>query len=372
MELSGEQRALRESVAGLLSRHRPGREVSADRELWRLLAGIGVAGLAIPERYGGAGASPAETSIVAEELGRVLAPAPLLSAVLTAAVILASGDDGACERLLPPIASGAVIAALAWTGAEGSWDPGLASCQAVPVPDGGAGGWALTGTAHYVLDGDLADVLIVAATTPENDEIGLFEVDPAQPGVSRQAVPSMDQTRRLSVIELAGAAGRRIGSGGTGGTGGPGSGTSALARARDLACVALSAEQVGAAAAALDLTVAYTKTRIQFGRPIASFQAIQHRLAELHVLVESARALSYRAASAAGPDLALLAAAARSYCSDVLTEVTAETIQLHGAIAITWEHEAHRDFKRAHGSARLFGAPAAHRARIADSLLDAP
>ncbi len=148
----------------------------------------------------------------------------------------------------------------------------------------------------------------------------------------------------------------------------------ALARARDLACIALSAEQVGAAAQALRMTVDYVQVRVQFDRPIGGFQALQHRLADLHVLVSSARSLSYAAAQAAADqagDLGLRAAAAKVYCSETLQQVAGETIQLHGAIGITWEHDAHRYLKRAHAAAQLFGQPAEHVARIAATIIDA-
>jgi alkylation response protein AidB-like acyl-CoA dehydrogenase len=360
VNLTTEQRDLRDAVRGLLARH--DRAVAAsggDRSLWQRLCGeIGVAGLAIPQRYGGGGAGPVEIQVVMAELGRDLRTSPMLgSAVLAAGALLAAGDEAACERLLPALANGSAIAALAWTGPEGRWDPGEAAFAARHSP----GGWALTGEAHYVLDGDAADVLLAAARTA--DGTGLFEVDPACPGVSRCAVTTMDTTRRLAVVRLEGAPGRRIGSGGSG----------ALARARDLACLALAAEQAGAAARALELTVAYSKDRVQFGRPIGTFQALQHRMADLHVLVESAAALSHAAASAAQagtPDAGLHAAAAKAYCSEALLTVAGEMIQLHGAIGITWEHPAHRYLKRAHGAAFLFGRPADHIARIADAVLD--
>jgi alkylation response protein AidB-like acyl-CoA dehydrogenase len=163
------------------------------------------------------------------------------------------------------------------------------------------------------------------------------------------------------VVRLDGAAGRRVGD------------RIALDPVRDAACIALSAEQAGAAAAALALTVAYAKVRVQFGRPIGSFQALQHRMAEMHVLVESARSLSYAAAEAAhqgAPDAGLRAAAAKAYCSEALAQVSGEMIQLHGAIGMTWEHVAHRYFKRAHGAAFLLGAPSAHVARVAAAVVD--
>jgi alkylation response protein AidB-like acyl-CoA dehydrogenase len=407
VDLTQEQRELRDAVRGLLGRaeRKPDDGGGCDRALWqRLCQEIGVAGLAIPERFGGAGAGPAETHVVMAELGSTLAPVPMLgSAVLAAQALLATGDDAACERLLPGIAGGTTVAALAWTPESGGWDPGEAAFAATPpagsarpaaaTPPAGSGttahqgdaagcgtraaagggsggeGWALDGVAHYVLDGDLADVLLAAAATP--DGTALFEVDLAGSGVSRAAATTMDTTRRLAVVRLGGASGRLIGAAGSG----DGSGVSALARARDLACIALSGEQVGAAGRALELTVAYTRDRVQFGRPIGSFQALQHRMADLHILVESARSLSYAAAAAAAgdaPDLAVQAAAVKAHCSEMLLTVAAEMIQLHGAIAITWEHEAHRYFKRAHGAAHLFGHASTHLARVATEIVDGP
>jgi alkylation response protein AidB-like acyl-CoA dehydrogenase len=381
VSLTDEQRALRDAVRALLARqqrHPPARDrgngahghdrpdygqAGYDQALWQRLCGeIGIAGLAVPECYGGAGAGPVETHVAVEELGRDLTPSPMIgSAVLAAQALLASGDGAACRRLLPPIADGTAIAALAWTGPDGHWDPGEAACRAAAPTATAAtpGHWVLNGAAHHVLDGAAADVLLIAARMP--DGVGLFEVDPWHSGVTRSAVTTMDGTRELAIVELKDVPGRRIGD------------RAALARARDLACVALSAEQVGAAQRALELTVAYTKIRVQFGRPIGGFQALQHRMADLHVLVESARSLSYAAATAAAegaPDLGLRAAAAKVYCSEAALRVAGEMIQLHGAIGITWEHEAHRYLKRAHGAAQLLGRPDEHVARIAAALID--
>ena len=377
MQLTSEQADLRAAVRGLLDRYPVGPEPDelAEQRLWqRLCAEIGVAGLAIPERYGGAGAGPVEVHIVMEELGRSLTAAPMLgSAVMATQAVLKSGDDAACQRLLPGLADGSLTAALAWTTAAGGFDPAETACRAAPAPgwtaqaagaDAGkaaaSGSYVLTGEAHYVLDGDCAGVLLVPALMPDGG-IGLFEVQPAQPQVTRGANISVDQSRRLSVIRLDGAAGRQIGD------------RAALAEVRDAACVALSAEQVGAAAAALAMTVAYTKVRVQFGRPIGSFQVLQHRMADMHVLVESARSLSYAAAAAmeqGAADAGLRAAAAKAYCSEALQQVSAEMIQLHGAIGMTWEHAAHRYFKRAHSAAMLLGAPSGHVARVAATVID--
>ena len=357
MDLTVERRDLRAAVRALIAK------ADVGQSPWPRLSGeIGVAGLAVPQRYGGAGAGLAEICVVMEELGRNLTPTPMLgSAVLATAALLASGDDGACERLLPAMADGSAIAAIAWTTEPGHWDIAEVACEA----GDGDGGWELSGEAHYVLDGDTADVLLVAARTP--DGTGLFEVDPRGDRVTRAAATTMDASRRLAVVRLAGARGRRVG----GDAAGP------LAFARDQACVALSAEQVGAAARALDLTVRHLLTRTQFGQVIGGFQALQHRAADLYVLVESARSLSRAVASEADeadgqarPGPGSRAAAAKVYCSEVLTQTASEMIQLHGAIGVTWEHQAHRYLKRAHGSRYLFGSPARYLATIAASLID--
>ena len=363
MSLTAEQRDLRDAVRGLLA--------TAGDEAWgRLCREVGVAGLAIPERYGGAGGGAAEVGAVMEELGRELTPAPMLgSTVLAAQALLGSGDEAACERLLPAIAAGSATAALAWTTPAGRWSVAETGCRADRARLDGEAHYVLDGEAHYVLDGEAhyvldgagADVLLVAAGAglPEGGT-GLFEVDPAQDGVSRTGSATMDLARPLAVVRLTGARGRQVG----------GDATGALERARDLACLALAAEQAGAARRALELTVEYALTRVQFGRVIGSFQALQHRLADLHVLVESAVALSRAAAADQGPGLGPRAAAAKVYCSEAAMRTAAEMIQLHGAIGITWEHPAHRYLKRAHGALHLFGGSAQHTAAIAASLID--
>jgi alkylation response protein AidB-like acyl-CoA dehydrogenase len=348
--LTDEQAGLRDAVRALLAKRSDSAAVRAaadspagyDDALWGVLCEqIGVAALAIPERFGGAGAGLAETYLVLEELGRTLTPCPLLgSGVLVAQTLLALGDDDAGERLLPGIADGTSIGALCWAGREGNWRPAAARVR--------ASGGSLSGEAHYVLDGDHADVLLVVAA--HDSDVGVYEVETAHPGVRRAHTPTMDRTRRLAAVTLDAVPGRRIG----------GDARAALAKVRDVACVALSAEQVGAMDRALSMTVEYTKTRVQFGRPIGSFQALKHRMADLHVLVEAARSASY-AARAGTID----AAVAKAYCSEAFSSVAAETIQLHGGIAITWEHDAQLYFKRAHGSAQLFGLPAEHVARCA-------
>jgi alkylation response protein AidB-like acyl-CoA dehydrogenase len=344
-DLTDEQRGLRDAVRTLVAkrsdsaavRHAVNEPSGYDAALWKVLCEqIGVAALAVPERFGGAGAGPREVQLVMEELGRTLTPSPMLgSAVLARALLLALDDAAACERLLPRIAEGAV-AAVAWADADGQWGRGAMT----------VGGDRLTGDAHFVLDGDVAEILLVVA------DDAVYEVDPAS--AQRTHTPTMDATRRLASVRLDGAAGSRIG---------PPDAAVALADALDAAVVALSAEQVGAAARALEITVEYTKVRHQFGRPIGSFQALKHRMADLHVLLEAARSAAY----AAG-DGAILPSVAKTYCSDAFQTIAGEMIQLHGGIAITWEHDAHLYFKRAHGAAALFGSPGEHLHRLTKEL----
>ncbi|MDV6014171.1 acyl-CoA dehydrogenase family protein [Haloechinothrix sp. LS1_15] len=324
-----------------------------DEKLWSVLCEqVGVAALAVPERFDGFGAGVRELQVVAEELGRQLAPGPLLgSATLATLALLASGDDEACERLLPPLASGGALATLAWTGEDGRWDP--AEPALVAAPDGRH--HRVTGTAHYVLDGDTAGTLLAIAIC--DDGIGLFEVEHPgglDSGVRREHTPGMDPGRRLATVALDRAAATRLGNGDFG---------QALRGVRDAACAVLAAEQVGAAARALEATVSYTSERVQFGRPIGSFQALKHRMADMHVLVESARSISAAAGAdidAGVPEAEDTTLAARVYCSDTLSRVAGEMIQMHGGIAITAEHDAHLYFKRAHSSTQLFGQPHTH------------
>ncbi|MEV7794304.1 acyl-CoA dehydrogenase family protein [Streptomyces sp. NPDC087512] len=352
MRFTEEHGELRSAVRALLAKH----EGAA---AWGpLTEQIGVASLAVPEEYGGAGCGAREVHVVMEELGRALSPVPYLgSAVLSVQALLASGDSGACARLLPRLAAGETVGALAWA-ERGSWDAAAIRAEAVPGPDGV---WRLTGTKEFVLDGAGAGLLLVAARTGAG--LCLFEVPVDGAGVRREPSVTMDGTRAQARIVLDRAEGRLIGA--------EADGDRVLGHVLDLACAALAAEQTGAAERCLELTIAYAGERVQFGRPVGSFQAVKHRLADAYVLVESARSAAYCAACGAddgSPDLTRRAAVAKSACSEAFSTVAGETIQLHGGIGITWEHDAHRYFKRAHGSAQLFGSPAWHRGRLAEEL----
>ncbi|MET9856131.1 acyl-CoA dehydrogenase family protein [Streptomyces sp. NPDC006450] len=357
-ELTGEQEELRGAVRAVLARH-PGHAAWAP-----LTAQIGAAALAVPEEYGGLGCGTAEVCVVMAELGRALSPVPYLgSAVLTVGALLASGDREACARHLPELAQGTVVGALAWAESPGDplapgrgWEADALSARA----ESAAPHWLLTGTKRYVLAGPAEPSLLLAfarmdgAPGTDPGRLGLFELLAAPAAFTVRS--TMDRTRPLAELALDRTPARLLSADGAG----------VLTRVRDLACTALAAEQAGAAARALEATVRYAKDRVQFGRPIGSFQAVKHRLADLHTAVEGARSLAFAAAAAdAAPDLA---AAAKSACSEAYAYVAGEMIQLHGGIGITWEHEAHEYFKRAHGSALLFGSPAAHRERLAARL----
>ncbi|GAA0277469.1 acyl-CoA dehydrogenase family protein [Cryptosporangium japonicum] len=352
---SAEQRALADAVDDLVTRRARGTDPRAvldtprgyDETLWRTLCDqIGAAGLAIGEEHGGAGYSPAETHVVLERLGARLVPSPLLgSAVLAAGAIAASGDDDACARLLPGLAAGTTVGALAWADTRGRWRGDGSDVRA----DRDGPGWTLRGTATLVLDGADADVAVVVADT--GDGAGLFE---AHGPIARQRTPALDPTLRFATWRFDGTPATALTL-----DAGP-----VLAALADRAAVAVTALQVGAAGECLRRTVEHLRTRVQFGRPLGSFQALKHRVADLFVAVESARSMSWAAAGADAAELPYRAALAKAWCSDAYEQVAAETVQLHGGIAITWEHDAHLYFKRAHATAQLFGTSREHRRRL--------
>jgi alkylation response protein AidB-like acyl-CoA dehydrogenase len=303
MTSSEERQMLQETVAALIDKHASSAAVRAamesprgyDESLWTLLCEqVGVAALVVPEEFGGAGGELADAAVVLEELGRALVPTPLLGTTLAELALLAAEQPD--SELLEQLAAGAMIGTVAF-------DP------------------------DYVVNGDIAEVVI-----------GL---DGARlqrwADVTTEVTPTVDPTRRLARV--------------TAGSAEPLGEDPGLA---DIASILLAAEQIGAAARCLELTVDYTKERVQFGRPIGSFQALKHRMADLYVAVQSARALVGDAIADPNP---VSAALARLSASEAFTTVAGEAIQLHGGIAITWEHDIQLYFKRAHGSAQLFGPP---------------
>ncbi|MCW2917384.1 MAG: acyl-CoA dehydrogenase domain protein [Actinomycetia bacterium] len=319
---------------------------------------LGLQGLAIPEEYGGSGFGFRELVIVLEEMGRVLLCAPYLSSVVLAAgALLNSGDENAKKNLLPGLAAGTTIGTLAFTEEDGRWEADGIGMRA--RPDGGA--WVLDGTKAFVLDGHVADLVLVVARTDAG--LSLFAVAGDAAGLNRTGLPTLDQTRKLATLEFAGVPARLIGTQGAAG--------GVLATTLDQAAVALAAEQLGGAQRVLEMSVDYAKVRHQFGRPIGSFQAIKHKCADMLIRVESSRSAVLYAAATIDTDpsqLPTVASLAKAYCSDAYFDAAAENIQIHGGIGFTWEHDAHLYFKRA-TSARLFlGDPAHHREQLAQHI----
>jgi alkylation response protein AidB-like acyl-CoA dehydrogenase len=335
-------------------------ELGYDPQVWSQMAEqLGLPGLIVPERFGGAGFGFVELAIVLEEMGRALLCAPYLStAVLATSMLLLGGSESAQEDLLPKIAAGKAIVALAFPEPDHGWDPAGITLQA--TADRGA--WRLDGVKTYVIDGHSADVLLVVARAPEG--ISLFRIAGGADGVERTLLPTLDLTRKLARISFTGARAERIGVGGDL--------TPVINKVLTLGVVALAAEAAGGAQRCLEMATDHAKTRLQFGRPIGSYQAIKHRCADMLVVVEFAKSAAYHAAfRAAENDDAELPAAAhmsKSYCSEAYFQAAADTIQIHGGMGFTWEHPAHLYFKRAKSSSVLFGEPVHHREKLAQHL----
>ena len=349
---------LRASVRDLLADRAQWNDVLAraetddryDLELWRRLATeMGAAGLAVPEDQGGAGASAREVAVVMEELGRAVAPVPYLgSAVLSTYALM-----GLDRPLLGELAGGRV-ATLTVPFSTGPGDP---FPDAVSVADG-----RLTGSVRSVLDADPADVLLVPARGADGPALYAVEASAAQ----RQRVVTLDLTRPLSDLTFEGAHGELLAEGDIA--------VQALQRALTAGAALLASEQLGIAERCLEMTIDYVKERYQFGRPVGSFQALKHRLAELWVEITQARAVARYAADCLArgdDDLAVAVAVAQAHCSEVAVHAAEECVQMHGGIGFTWEHPAHLYLKRAKSDAIGLGSAGAHRASLT-ALVDLP
>lgn len=361
---SEEQEELRKMVRSFLEakssetavREQMETEVGYDTAVWSQMAGeMALQGLAIPEEFGGQGFSFIELGVVLEEMGRALLCAPYFSSVVLAAnALLLSGDDAAKKAYLPGIASGETIATLATTEPSGRWDEAGITIEA----KGSGSDFTISGTKSFVLDGHTANLIIVAARTAKG--VSLFAVDGNAAGLTRTALSTMDQTRKQAKLEFNNTPAKLIGAEGAGGA--------ILSQVNDLAAVALAAEQVGGAQKVLEMAVQYAKDRIQFGRPIGSFQAIKHKCADMLLEVESAKSAAYYGmwcAAEMNEELPSVASLAKAYCSEAYFHAAAENIQIHGGIGFTWEHPAHLYFKRAKSSELIFGDPTYHRELLA-------
>jgi alkylation response protein AidB-like acyl-CoA dehydrogenase len=322
-------------------------------------ASLGWTGLLAEERWGGAGAGMGEAVVVAEELGAHLTPMPFLSsAVLSCTALSVGGSEAQQRRWLPALASGRIRGAAALTGPSGRL--GLDEVQALPDGDG----VRLRGASGFVLDGDGADFLLLAARGPGAPAPDLFVVAGGDAGVPTTQLLSVDRTRRPASIVFGDVrlpASARLPRG-----------SEAMAAMLDRGSVALAADALGAARRALDMAVSYAAQREQFGRPIGAFQAVKHKLADMYVLVRGA-ALAVAAAADAldtGQDARRLVAVAASYARDAAVKVTGDAIQVHGGIGYTWDHDCHRLFKRAKFDEAYLGDPSAHRDRLAALVLE--
>lgn len=342
MQFTAEQEDLRRLLRQFFAQHSPSSEVRRlmeteegfDPEVWKQLSDqIGLVGLAIPENVGGAGYGVVELAVVFEEMGRALACVPYLSTILAAQALVLSGTG---DDLLPSIADGSRTATLALCSAAGSW-----SLESTPVRATAEG--ALNGTAHFVLDGLTADVVLVVANGPDGP--ALYAVTE---GFDRTSLPTLDMTRKLATLTFSSTPARLLGTV-----------SDWWPHFLDIARVLVACEQVGGAQWCLDTSVAYATLRYQFNRPIGSFQAIKHKLADMLLDVENARSAAYYAIFALSDPLsdetATVVPLATAVCAENFRQVAADCIQVHGGIGFTWEHDAHLYYRRSGSSAMQFG-----------------
>jgi alkylation response protein AidB-like acyl-CoA dehydrogenase len=367
-ELRAQARAfLAAHSGGAAVRRAMASELGFDPGVWKQIsAELGWTALLVPEAYGGLGLGPVELVALAEVMGEALLCAPFFSSVcLGAQALLVAGSEEQRRLHLPGIAAGTTLATVAALERSGRFD--ASGIEALARREGG--GWILSGAKRYVVDGHCADLLVVPARgegSAGEDGVSLFLVPGRAAGVERRALPTLDQTRKLAEVQLRDArlpADALLGE--------EGRGWPALERTLDLAAIALAAEQVGGAQRCLDLSVAYAKERVQFGRPIGSFQAIQHKCADVMVAVEAARSGVYWAACVAaegGPDLAVAASLAKCTASEAFFRAAAESLQIHGGVGFTWDYDVHLYLKRARAGESLLGDPAFHRERVARHL----
>jgi acyl-CoA dehydrogenase len=363
--LTEEQEDLRATVRKFLRAESPMNKVRAvvdgetdfDRALWRRLAGeLGLVALAIPEQYDGVGAGQVERSIVLEEMGRALLPAPYLSTVLAADTLLALDDESARAQLLPAIAAGESLATVAIAEDTSRWAATDTRTIATPDPDG----WHLTGSKNLVLDGLTADLLIVLANSPEGP--AFFVVTGDAPGLTRAPLVSLDPTRRFARLDLNETPAVHLTASDP---------VAALEKITDLATLALAAESVGVLQQTLTMAVDYAKVRVQFGRYIGSYQSVKNLCVDSYVDYELAYSVLRGAAWSADHDPAEFPRAvahARVTALPAAFQAAMRNVQVHGGIGYTWEHDAHLYYKRAKSNELLLGSGVSGRLALADRL----
>jgi alkylation response protein AidB-like acyl-CoA dehydrogenase len=369
VRFSDEQELLRASAREFLAAECPMRRVREIAEdpgglpaaLWQRMAGLGWTGLPFPESVGGSGLGLLDLAVLLEEMGRTLLPGPYFSSVLLGGLSVAlGGSEAQRARWLSDLARGDTRATLALCEESGSWDPDAIGLCAEPWGDG----YRLSGSKHFVPDAQGADWMVVAARTRPDGAIALLVVDGSGPDVHVEPTQLVDSTRRFGAVRFDGVAvpGDRVLPGGA----------TALERVLDWARVGLCSEMLGGAERVLEMSVGYARTREQFGRPIGSFQAIQHRCADMLVALEGAKSATWYAAwalEAGEPDGPLAAAMAKAYVSDAYARIAGDGIQIHGGLGFTWEQDLHLYFRRAKLCERLFGDAAWNRERIAKRLI---
>jgi alkylation response protein AidB-like acyl-CoA dehydrogenase len=328
------------------------------RELWREIAALGWTGITVPEAHGGAGLGFVDLVVLLEETGRALFPSPLVATTLAAQAIRDAGSDAQQRRWLPGLADGSRIGSVAVLEASDVFGPAGVACAAQRERDG----WRLRGEKRFVPDGHVADLLVVAARTGGGPEdVALFVVERGAEGLASADTPCIDATKRLATVRLEGARlpdDARLARGDA----------AALARLLDLGAAVVTAEAIGAAEAALALTVRYAKERVQFGQPIGRFQGVKHPLAEMHVDVESFKSVLYYAAwclDESPADASRAVSMAKAYASEAFARIGLDTVGLHGGIGYTWEHDAQLFLKRAKWLRPAFGDADWHYERVA-------
>jgi alkylation response protein AidB-like acyl-CoA dehydrogenase len=355
--LSESQQLLKENARKFFAGECPMAEVrrimetdsAHDVSLWAKMAEQGYTGVIFSDEYGGVGLGKVELILLMEEAGRALVPGPLFSSVaLAGALIDAVADHGQKKKYLTPICAGKARSTAAIVEATASWN-------SADIQIASANG-KLTGEKLFVPDARVADFFIVVARD------GVFALDASAPGISIQRMEAMDRTRKLYSLRFNGAPAERLGN------------TTDVARALDVATLALAAEMIGGMQRMLDLTVEYAKTRKQFGKPIGMFQAVQHQCADMYLETESARSAAYYAAWALeenAPDAAVAVSIAKMYASDAARTVGNRGIQVHGGMGFTWENDLHLYYRRAKASESALGDSSYHRERIAQLVIDA-
>ena len=342
-------------------------ETAHSTELWKKIAQLGWLGIIVPEEYGGSGGNFLDLVVILEEMGKSLLPGPFFATVLLGSTaVLAGGSAAQKAALLPTVAAGNLLLTLAVAEPSGRYDAAGITLAATSK----GSDFVLSGEKLFVQDAHVADQLVVAARTGQGsspqDGITLFLVDAKAPGVRISQLKTVDMTRRQCHVTFqdVAVAGSQV-------LGEVGKGWPIVRRVLDQAMAGLCAEVVGTAQKALDIAVAYAKERVQFGKPIGSFQAVKHKCVDMMVQVENARSLTYYAAWTVDenvPEVGQAVPMAKAYCSDMAKTVTSEAIQVHGGIGFTWEHDMHLFYRRGLAAEAAFGSAPVHREVVAQTL----